>query len=207
MDAKVTVTKFMTKMPYISAGITLASFLYKFTLGIITPSVILVVASISTLIVFVCKVIFCKFMDKDQDKQRVAYFVMMVLALAFALLFFMFSILKVGGIDITHENKYEGFLGYAFIFFVIVMFVLSIINLRGALNKKNLMVIGLKEVIFMSALTDAVIIEEFLYRCVLKYTVPFMNLLNAIFPVAVAIVMLSIPFFMFKRYYGMKKES
>ena len=40
MEVKATVTKFMTKIPYIFAGITLFSFVYKFTLGIMTPSVI-----------------------------------------------------------------------------------------------------------------------------------------------------------------------
>ena len=80
------------------------------------------------------------------------------------------------------------------------MFVLSIINLKGALEKTDLMVIGIKEMIFVSALSDAVIIEEFLYKVILKYqSIPFMGLINSYFPLSVAVVMLMVPIYMFNR--------
>ena len=184
-----------------SAAITLVSFLYKIGLGIISSSIILIVASISTLLVFVCKVIFIKFGNADKDKKKKAYFIMTILALSFGVLFLLFAVLKVGGIDTSSKNQFSGSIGLVFILFVILMFMLSIINLKGALQKDDLMVIGLKEMIFVSALSDAVIIEEFLYKVVLKkLNLPFMYQINSLFPLIVAIVMLSVPFFMFKRY-------
>lgn len=184
-----------------SAAITLVSFLYKIGLGIISSSIILIVASISTLLVFVCKVIFIKFGNADKDKKKKAYFIMTILALSFGVLFLLFAVLKVGGIDTSSKNQFSGIIGLVFILFVILMFMLSIINLKGALQKDDLMVIGLKEMIFVSALSDAVIIEEFLYKVVLKkLNLPFMYQINSLFPLIVAIVMLSVPFFMFKRY-------
>ena len=93
----------------------------------------------------------------------------MIAAFSFSLLFILFSVLKVGGIDITHENNFQGWIGLLFILFINLLFVLSIINLHGALNKDDLVVIGIKEVTFISALTDAVMINGFLYRVFLKY--------------------------------------
>ena len=184
-----------------SAAITLVSFLYKIGLGIISSSIILIVASISTLLVFVCKVIFIKFGNADKDKKKKAYFIMTILALSFGVLFLLFAVLKVGGIDTSSKNQFSGIIGLVFILFVILMFVLSIINLKGALQKDDLMVIGLKEMIFVSALSDAVIIEEFLYKVVLKkLNLPFMYQINSLFPLIVAVMMLSIPIFMFKRF-------
>ena len=81
------------------------------------------------------------------------------------------------------------------------MFVLSIINLKGALNKTDLVVIGIKEISFVSALADAVMINAFLYRVLLKYlNLPFMGLLNNSFPLAVGVLMAVVPIFMFKRW-------
>ena len=187
----------------LSAGITLVSFLYKMGLGIISSSIILMIASISTLLVFICKVLFIKFANAEKDKKRKAYFAMMVAALAFGVLFLLFAVLKVGGIDTSSKNKFSGIIGLVFILFVILMFALSIINLKGALAKSDLMVLGLKEMIFVSALADAVIIEEFLYKVFLQYqNIPFMYQINTYFPLIVAVVMLSVPVFMFKRFKG-----
>ena len=126
---------------------------------------------------------------------------MMILALAFGVLFLLFAVLKVGGIDTASKNNFKGIFAYIFIAFVILMFVLSIINLKGAWEKDDLVVIGIKEMIFVSALADAVIIEEFLYKVILKYqSIPFMGLINNYFPLITAVVMLLVPLYMFKRF-------
>jgi hypothetical protein len=91
-------------------------------------------------------------------------------------------------------------IGYIFIAFVVLMFVLSIINLRGALTKSDIMVIGIKEMIFVSALADAVIIQEFLYKTIPHYRdIPFMKLINSYFPLIIAVAMIMVPIYMFKR--------
>ena len=111
-----------------------------------------------------------------------------------------------GGIDITHENTFQGWIGIVFIFFIIVMFVLSIINLKGALNKDDLVVIGIKEITFVSALADAVMINSFIYRVLLKYLVEYLDFLhvygyiNNSFPLVVAVIMCVVPFIMLKRF-------
>ena len=126
---------------------------------------------------------------------------MAVIALAFGILFLLFAVLKVGGIDTSSKNTYSGLFGLLFISFVILMFILSIIKLSGALAKDDLMVIGLKEMTFISALTDAVIIEEFLYKVVEELrTYKYMNIINEYFPLIVAAVMLLVPLMMFLRY-------
>ena len=81
------------------------------------------------------------------------------------------------------------------------MFVLSIINLRGALAKDDLMVTGLREVTFIAALSDLVIIEEFVYKMILEgANIPYLHYLNDYFPLLSAVFMLTIPLFMFHRY-------
>ena len=80
------------------------------------------------------------------------------------------------------------------------MFALSIINLKGALQKDDIMVIGIKEMTFVSALADAVIIQEFLYKVIPHYRdIPFMRLINSYFPLIIAILMIMVPIYMFKR--------
>ena len=192
----------MKQSAIISAAISLVAFLYKMGLGIISLSIILMIASLSTLIVFVCKVIFIKNLTSTRENKKKGYFLMIVLALAFGILFLLFAVLKVGGIDTSSKNNFTGWVGYLFIAFVILMFVLSIINLRGALQKDDLMVLGLKEITFVSALSDAVIIEEFLYKVILKYQgIPFLGIINSYFPLITAGAMLSVPaFFMFRRF-------
>ena len=194
------------RMALFSMVVTLISFLYKLGLGIYSYSIILMVASISTFLVFVCKFVFYKRMTADRAAKKRAYFIMMVSALAFGVVFLLFAVLKVGGIDIHKENTYKGWLSYVFIAFIIIMFALSVIKLKGALQKDDLMVIGLKEMIFVSALTDAVIIEEFVYKTLilpLHFDVPYFPVLkyaNAYFPLITAVIMLLVPLYMFKRY-------
>ena len=207
-----TLTKKITnpkRMAFFSMIVTLISFLYKLGLGIYSFSIILMVASISTFLVLVCKFVFYKKMLGDRKEKKRAYLIMMISALAFGIVFLLFAVLKVGDIDIHKENNYKGWLSYVFMGFIIIMFVLSIIKLRGALQKDDLMVIGLKEMIFLSALTDAVIIEEFLYKTVivpLKLTAldlpffPVIKYANAYFPLITAVIMLIIPLVMFNRY-------
>ena len=189
------------KIALLMAIISLVSFLYKLGLGIISASMILIVASMSTLAVCICKFLFWHKMNGTRAEKKRTYFFMMILALAFGVLFLLFAVLKVGGIDTASKNNFKGVFAYIFIAFVILMFVLSIINLKGALEKDDLVVIGIKEMIFVSALADAVIIEEFLYKVILKYqSIPFMGLINNYFPLIVAVVMLLVPFYMFKRF-------
>ena len=201
MAKKVKKRTTMKKATMFSAIISLVAFLYKMGLGIISMSIILMVASISTLIVFICKVIFIKNLTGTRERKRKAYLLMLVLAFSFGILFLLFAVLKVGGIDTASKNNFEGIIGYIFISFVVLMFILSIINLKGALEKTDIMVMGLKEMTFVSALADAVIIEEFLYKVIAQYqSIEFLTYLNSFFPLIVAALMLSVPIFMFVRY-------
>ena len=163
----------------IMAIICLGSFLYKFTIGIMSLSMVMIIAAVPTFFVFICKALYAKNMDQPRSKKKRTYFFMMIATVCFVILFILFSILKVGGIDITHENNFQGWIGILFICFIILLFVLSIINLKGALNKDDLVVIGIKEITFVSALADAVMINGFLYRVFLKYLpIPFYDYLN-----------------------------
>ena len=88
------------------------------------------------------------------------------------------------------------------------MFVLSIINLKGALNKSDLVVIGIKEITFVSALADAVMINEFLYRVIIGVVLDyisssfhdFYDQLNRFFPLAVGVLMIIVPIVMLVRW-------
>ena len=189
------------KIALLMAIISLVSFLYKIGLGVISNSMILIIASLSTAVVCACKFIFWKDMNADRKAKKRSYFFMMILALAFAVLFLLFAALKVGGIDTSSKNSFKGIIGYIFIGFVIIMFVLSIINLKGALEKNDIMVIGIKEMTFVSALADAVIIQEFLYKVIPHYRdIPFMKLLNSYFPLIIGVLMIIVPIYMFKRF-------
>ena len=194
------------------AIIALVSFGYKFTVGMLAMSLVMIIAAIPTFFVFLCKFLYAKHMDQPRSEKKKAYLFMMIFTASFSLLFILFSILKVGGIDISIENKFDGWIGLVFIFFIIVMFALSIINLKGALNKTDLVVIGIKEISFVSALTDAVMINEFLYRVIIHHiletidTIEIMHsleiygFLNNLFPLAVGIIMAIVPFVMLRRY-------
>lgn len=183
------------------ALIALVSFGYKLTIGILATSLVLIVAAFPTLFVFICKALYAKNMEQSKADKKKTYFIMTIVTACYAVIFILFAVLKVGGIDITNKNRFEGWIGIIFILFIIVMFVLSIINLRGALNKDDLVVIGIKEISFVAALADAVMINAFLYRVLLKYLkLPFMGLLNNTLPLAVGVLMAVVPIFMFKRW-------
>ena len=193
----------------IMAIICLVSFLYKFTIGIMSLSMVLMIAAIPTLFVFICKFLYAKNMNQTEKQKLRSYLFMLVATAAFSTLFILFSTLKVGGIDITHENTLNGWIGILFIFFIIAMFVLSIINLKGALRKDDLVVMGIKEISFVSALADAVMINAFIYRVILKYLepyIPFYSYVNRYFPLAVAILMAIVPFLMLRRYLRYRKQ-
>ena len=192
------------------AIIALVSFLYKLTIGVMSLSIVLIIAAVPTLFVFICKALYAKDMHQPRDKKKKTYFFMMIATVCFVVLFLMFSTFKAFGIDISHENTFTGWIGIVFIFFIMVMFVLSIINLRGALNKDDLVVIGIKEITFVSALADAVMINGFLYRVLIKYIadyIPFYKYINSYFPLAVAVLMVIVPFIMLRRWWKYKVDE
>ena len=192
------------------AIIALVSFVYKFTVGVMALSMVMIIAAVPTLFVFICKALYAKDMHQPRDKKKTTYFFMMIATVCFVVLFLMFSTFKAFGIDISHENTFTGWIGIIFIFFIMVMFVLSIINLKGALNKDDLVVIGIKEITFVSALADAVMINGFLYRVLLKYIadyIPFYRYLNSYFPLAVAVLMSIVPFIMLRRWWKYKVDD
>jgi uncharacterized protein YacL len=170
------------------------------------------IAAVPTLFVFICKFLYAKNMHQTDEQKRKSYFMMMIATASFSLLFILFSTLKVGGIDITHENTLKGWIGLVFIFFIIAMFVLSIINLKGALQKDDLVVIGIKEISFVAALADGVMIYGFLYRVLLKYLeeyldrILFISYINRFLPLGIAIIMAIVPFLMLRRYLRYKKQ-
>lgn len=199
------------RIAIVSAIITLISFTYKFTLGILATSLVMLIAAFPTLFVFICKAMFAKNLNQTEKQKKKAYLIMTIAAVSFTVVFILFSTLKVGGIDITNQNRFEGWIGLIFIFFIIVMFVLSIINLRGALEKTDILAIGLREMSFISALTDAAMIQEFSYRVILKYLhLPFMGIVNQYFPFAVSIIMLLVAVIMVVRcvkYFALKRDE
>ena len=198
----------MKKMTFFSAIISLLSFLYKVVLGVLNASNVLIVAATSTLLVFICKVLFVKNVTMTRDKKKKAYLFMCILILLYVLIFMAFVVLKAFGIDASNQKTYEGLTGILFISFILLMFILSIINLKGALEKTDIMVIGLKEMTFVSALADAVIIEEFIYRTVSEYqSIPVLETITQYFPLGIGILMLIVSICMFIRFARYKAET
>ena len=118
---------------------------------------------------------------------------MSIALLIYYFIFIAFVVLKINGIDVSNNKEYSGTIGYLIIGVMILMFFLSLLNLKKAYEKTDLMVIGLKEMTFASALSDLVIIEEFVYR--LDFMVKDFLLLNSIhsyFPLAVGVAMASV---------------
>lgn len=193
------------KIAIILAIVALVSFGYKLTIGVLATSLVMIVAAVPAFFIFVCKAAYAKNMNQTREEKKRAYFIMAIATAAFATIFVLFSILKVGGIDITNQNRFTGWIGLIFILFIILLFILSIINLKGALGKDDLVVIGIKEITFMSALTDAVMIQEFLYRVIKAYVdvkIPFFDTVNRFFPLAIGVLMILIPISMFKRLFS-----
>ena len=190
----------LKRSAFFSAIISFIAFAYKMGLGIITTSMVLMVASLSTLLVFICKVAFVKSVTKTREKKKKAYVVMTVASLLFTLLFLAFVVLKIFGIDTSNKNTYEELLGGLLIGFSLLMLILSCFGLKGALEKTDLMVIGLKEITFISALTDVVIITEFVSRIILEYKeIEYMNLITSYVPLGVGALMLITNIFMIVR--------
>ena len=197
--------KKLKRMTFLTSLITLISFLYKAGLGFWTTSLVLIIASISTLMVFICKIVFVKNVLATRDKKKKAYLIMSTSILVYALIFLAFVVLKVNGIDISNDKTYEGWLGSLLILFMLIMFILSCKNLRGALEKTDIMVIGLKEMTFVSALADLVIIEEFISRIILEYKqIEVLTFINSYFSLAVGILMLIVGFIMLIRFFRYK---
>ena len=158
----------------------------------------MIIASISTLCVFICKIIFVKNVTANRESKKKAYIAMAITAFVYSVIFVLFAVLKVNNIDISRTNNYQGWIELLFIGFLLVMFILSLINLKGALEKTDIMVIGLKEMTFLSALTDLVIIEQFVSRIIQKYyELPIMNIVDAYVPLGIGVVLLIIPVIMF----------
>ena len=194
------------KITLISAIITLISFLYKLGLAYLTMSLVLLIASISTLIVFICKIIFVKSVTKTRDKKKKAYFLMMLSVLIYSSIFILFVVFKINGIDISNNKEYEGILGILFISFLILMVILSIIGLNKALNKTDIVVIGLKEMTFVSVMADLVIIEEFFSRLIPNYLdIIVLKYLHLYFPLLIGIIMIIVSISMLIRFIKYKK--
>ena len=189
------------KIAIIGALVSLISFGYKLTLGILAASLVLIVASVPTLLVFVCKAFYVKDMHQSRAAKKKGYLAMTIATALFAMTFLLFSVFKIGGIDITNQNRFEGWVGIVFIVFIVLMFVLSIINLKGALDRTDLIVKGIREITFVSALADAVMIEEFVIRILKEYTtLPHLDTVSAYTPLAIGILMAIVPIFMFVRF-------
>ncbi len=183
------------------AIVSLISFSYKLTIAILATSLVLIIASIPTLLIFICKVFFVKNMHQSRASKRKGYLAMAILTSLFVITFLLFSVFKIGGIDITNQNRFEGWVAIVFIAFILVMFVLSLINLKGALDRSDLIVKGIREITFVSALADAVMIEEFVVRILKAYTsLPNLDLVSAYSPLAIGILMSLVPIFMFIRF-------
>lgn len=193
--------KKLRRITFFTSIITLISFLYKAGLGLLTRSLVLIIASISTLMVFICKITFIKNVLATREKKKKAYLMMAIAILVYALIFIAFVVLKVNGIDISNDKTYKGLLGSLLILFMLIMFILSCKKLRGALEKNDLMVIGLKEMTFVSALADLVIIEEFVSRIILEYKqIEMLVFINSYFSLAIGILMVIVGIIMIIRF-------
>lgn len=199
--------KKMKRMTFLTSLITLFSFLYKAGLGVMTTSLVLIIASLSTLMVFICKILFVRNVLQTREKKKKAYLFMAISILVYALIFICFIVLKVNGIDISNDKTYDGIIGSLLILFMLVMFILSCRGLHGALEKTDIMVIGLKEMTFVSALADLVIIEEFISRIILEYKeIEILIFINSYFSLSVAILMFVVGIIMIIRFFRYKTE-
>ena len=181
----------------ISAFISLLSFGYKIGLSFLTMSLVLFIASISTLMVFICKLLFVKNVTKDRTKKKKAYLFMAIAVLIYSLIFMAFVVLKINNIDVSNDKSYDGWFGALLIGFMLIMFILTVIGLKGALGKTDIMVTGLKEMTLVSAFADLVIIEEFVSRIILKYKdISYMDKINSYFCLGCGIAMILTSFIM-----------
>ncbi len=189
------------RIAILMAFITLASFLYKLTIGILSTSMVLIIAAIPTFLVFVCKLAYVKNMHQSRASKKKGYFAMALATTLFVIVFLLFSVFKIGGIDIHNENRFEGWIGILFIAFILLMFILSIVNLKGALDKTDIIVKGIREITFVSALADAVMIVEFLIRMLKPYvTFAYWDYVSNYAPLALGVIMAFVAISMWVRF-------
>ncbi len=189
----------------ISAIISFAIFAYNLTFSILTTSNVMFVASVSTLMVFICKILFINNIFEKRTNKKKAYLGMAIACLSYTLIFILFVVLKVNGIDASNKKTYEGIYGAIFISILVIMFILSIIGLKGALGKTDIMVTGLKEITFISGLANLVVIEEFVSRIILQYKeINLMKYVDSYFPLGISIFMLIISILMIVRFFRYK---
>ena len=158
--------------------------------------------------VFICKALFVKNVLVTRAKKKKAYLFMALAVFLYTLLFIAFAVLKVNGIDTAKKNPFDGLLGILFIAVTFVLFILSLFGLKGALEKTDIMVICLKEMTFVAALADLVIIEEFASMIVLKYVeFEYMPKVNGFFALGVCLLMLIISVIMLVRFAKYNREA
>lgn len=200
MVIKLKKTKKKSNLIKLSIGITFISLLYKLLLVYFTMSLVLLIATIPTLIVLACKVLYIKNVKRTRDKKKKAYYFMLICISLYSLIFILFVVLKFNGIDISNDKTYNGWIGSLFIMLLIIIFILSILSLKDAVSKDDIMVIGLKEIAFVSALSDSVIIEEYISRIILEYkTFKVLETINNYYSLAIGIIMLCTSVIMFFR--------
>lgn len=191
-----------------TAIVSLLSFAYKLGMGIYNMSIILMIAALSTLLVFIAKVAFVKSVTKTRAQKRKGYITITIVTFIYIMIFILFSVLKAFGIDTSNQKTYEGVFGAIFIAIIFVMFLLTIFKLRGALAKDDLIVIGLKEITFVSALTDLVIIEDFTVRTLnTYYTIGWIETFTRFFILGVCALMLTVVVLMIVRVIRYKVET
>ena len=157
---------------------------------------------------FICKVLFIRNVDKRRENKKRAYFIMMLAVFIYSLIFVAFSVFKINGIDISKEIEFDGLLGILFMSLLLVLFILSLIGLKGALEKTDLMVIGLKEITFVSALADLVMIEKFVSLLIIKYKdIENIDILNNYFAIGTGYFMFLISIFMLIRFMKYKTKT
>lgn len=190
------------RITLLSAIITFISFIYKFMLSYLTKSQILLIASLSTLMIFICKLMFVKNVTKTREKKKKAYLIMILSLLIYSAIFIGVILLKLKGLDLSNNKTYEGLYGGIIIGIMFLMFILSILGLRSSLEKEDLMTIGLKEMTFASALTDLIIIEEFTSRIILDYKdIKHINEINSIFSLSLCGLLILLCLKMIFRYF------
>ena len=189
------------RVAIIGALVSLVSFGYKLTIAVLATSLVLIIACVPTLLVFVCKVFYVKNMHQSRADKKKGYLAMAIACALFVIVFLLFSVFKLGGIDITNQNRFEGWIAIVFIAFIVLMFFLSIIHLKGALDRSDLIVKGIREIVFVSALADVVMIEEFIVRMLKAYTtLPYLDIVNSYTPLAIGMIMVVVPIVMFVRF-------
>ena len=191
----------MRRTTILSAIVSLVAFGYKMYLGVITASLVLMIAAVSTLMVFICKLTFVFNATQTFDKKVKGYFIMFVATAAYSAIFILFVVLQIFGINISNQNTFEGWLGVLYILILLIMFLLSVAKLRGALERSDIMVIGLKEMTFVSACADMVIISEFIGRIVMYYyPSPLIDEILYYVPLALGAIMVITSLTMLRRF-------